>query len=88
MPNIPETAMAMLAATSLGATWASCGSELGMQAVIDRFSQISPKVLITVDGYLYKNKPFTMLPDVKAVVDAVPSIRKVVVVPYASERPT
>jgi acetoacetyl-CoA synthetase len=87
MPNIPETAIAMLAATSLGATWASCGSELGMQAVIDRFSQISPKVLITVDGYLYKNKPFTMLPDVKAVVDAVPSIEKVIVVPYASDTP-
>ena len=87
MPNIPETAVAMLAATSLGATWASCGSELGMQAVIDRFSQISPKVLFTVDGYLYKNKPFTMLPDVKAVVDAVPSIEKVIVVPYASDTP-
>jgi acetoacetyl-CoA synthetase len=87
MPNIPETAVAMLATTSLGATWASCGSELGMQAVIDRFSQISPRVLITVDGYLYKNKPFMMLPDVKAVVDAVPSIEKVVVVPYASEKP-
>jgi acetoacetyl-CoA synthetase len=87
MPNIAETAIAMLATTSLGATWASCGSELGMQAVIDRFSQISPKVLFTVDGYLYKNKPFSMLADVKAVVDAVPSIEKVIVVPYASEAP-
>jgi acetoacetyl-CoA synthetase len=87
MPNITETPIAMLAATSLGATWASCGSELGMQAVIDRFSQIAPKVLFTVDGYLYKNKPFTMLPDVKAVVEAVPSIEKVVVVAYATETP-
>jgi acetoacetyl-CoA synthetase len=87
MPNIPETPIAMLAATSLGATWASCGSELGMHAVIDRFSQISPKVLFTVDGYLYKNKPFMMLPDVKAVVDAVPSIERVIAVPYASTSP-
>ncbi len=87
MPNIPQTPIAMLAATSLGATWASCGSELGVQAVIDRFSQVSPKVLFTVDGYLYKNKPFTMLADVRAVVKAVPSIEKVVVVPYASESP-
>lgn len=87
MPNMAETAIAMLAATSLGATWASCGSELGMQAVIDRFSQIEPKVLFTVDGYLYKNKPFPMLSDVKAVVDAVPSIEKVVVVSYVSETP-
>lgn len=87
MPNITETALAMLATTSIGATWASCGSELGTQAVIDRFSQIEPKVLFTVDQYLYKNKPFNMLPDIKAVVDAVPSIDKVVIVSYVSERP-
>ena len=87
MPNITETAVAMLAATSIGATWASCGSELGMQAVIDRFSQIEPKVLFAVDGYLYKNKPFNMLADVRAVVDAVPSIEKVVIVPYVDEKP-
>ncbi len=87
MPNIPETPTAMLAATSIGATWASCGSELGVQAVIDRFSQIEPKVMFTVDGYPYKNKPFPMLQDVKTVVEAVPSIAKVVVVPYVSEKP-
>jgi acetoacetyl-CoA synthetase len=87
MPNIVETATAMLAATSIGATWGSCGSELGVQAVIDRFSQIEPKVLFAVDGYLYKNKPFPMLHDVKAVVEAVPSIEKVVIVPYAGATP-
>jgi len=87
MPNMTETAIAMLATTSIGATWASCGSELGMQAVIDRFSQIEPKVLFAVDGYLYKNKPFNMLSDVKEVVEAVPSIEKVVIVPYVSEKP-
>jgi len=88
MPNMTETAIAMLAATSIGATWASCGSELGMQAVIDRFSQIAPKVLFTVDGYLYKNKPFPMIADVKAVVEAVPSIKKVVIVPISTNIPT
>ena len=87
MPNMTETAIAMLAATSIGATWASCGSELGIQAVIDRFSQIAPKVLFAVDGYLYKNKPFSMLASVKAVVDAVPSIERVVIVPYIDEGP-
>jgi acetoacetyl-CoA synthetase len=87
MPNMVETAVAMLAATSTGAAWASCGSELGVQAVIDRFSQIAPRVLFTVDGYLYKNKPFPMLKDVKTVVEAVPSIEKVVVVPYISDAP-
>jgi acetoacetyl-CoA synthetase len=87
MPNMMETAIAMLATTSIGAIWASCGSELGMQAVIDRFSQIAPRVLFTVDGYLYKNKPFSMLKDVKEVVEAVPSIEKVIVVSYASDSP-
>ena len=87
MPNMIETATAMLAATSIGATWASCGTELGMQAVIDRFSQIEPKVLFAVDGYLYKNKPFPLLSDVKAVVEAVPSIEQVVIVSYVNEKP-
>jgi acetoacetyl-CoA synthetase len=87
MPNIMETAIAMLAATSTGATWASCGSELGIQAVIDRFSQIKPKVLFTVDGYLYKNKPFNMLADVKEIVNAIPSIENVVIVPYVNGNP-
>ncbi len=87
MPNITETAIAMLATTSAGATFASCGSELGARAVIDRLGQIQPKVLFTVDGYVYKDKPFSMLSDVKAIVEAVPSIEKVVIVPYASEAP-
>ncbi len=87
MPNMPETAIAMLASTSLGATWASCGSELGVQAVIDRFSQIEPKILFAVDGYLYKNKPFHMLHDVKEVVESVPSLERVIVVPYANDAP-
>jgi len=87
MPNMVETVVAMLAATSIGAVWASCGSELGVQAVIDRFGQIEPKVLFAADGYLYKNKPFPMLADVKTVVEAVPSIEKVVVVSSIYERP-
>ena len=87
IPNIAEAGIAMLSATALGATWASCGAELGVQAVIDRFSQIGPKVLFAVDGYLYKNKPFYLLSEVKAVVEAVPTIEKVVVVPYVSENP-
>jgi acetoacetyl-CoA synthetase len=86
MPNMTETAIAMLATTSLGATWASCGSELGMQAVIDRFSQIAPKILFTVDGYPYKNKPFPMVADVKEVVESVPSIEKVIVISYIHEK--
>lgn len=87
MPNIAETAIAMLAATSLGATWGSCGSELSMQAVVDRFSMIEPKVLFTVDAYFYKNQSFNLLPDVQALVKALPSIEKVVVVSCLTEKP-
>lgn len=87
MPNMAETAIAMLASTSIGATWASCGAELGVQAVIDRFSQIAPKVLFAVDGYLYKNKTFDIMAQVRAVVEAVPSIERVVIVPYVSVTP-
>jgi len=85
MPNIAETVISMLAVTSLGATWASCGSELGAQAVIERFAQIKPKILFAADGYIYKNKQFDMLPDVKAVVEAVPSIEKVVIIRYVGK---
>jgi acetoacetyl-CoA synthetase len=87
MPNMTETAIAMLASTSIGATWASCGAELGVQAVIDRFSQIEPKVLFAVDGYLYKNKTFDIMAQVRAVAEAVPTIERVVIVPYISETP-
>jgi acetoacetyl-CoA synthetase len=87
MPNMIETATAMLATTSIGATWASCGSELGVQAVIDRFGQIEPKILFAVDGYLHKNRAFPMLHDVKQVAEAVPSIEQVVIVPYVDASP-
>lgn len=78
----------MLAVTSIGAIWASCGAELQPSAVIDRFAQIEPKVLISVDGYLYKDKVFDINDNIKTVVEAIPSIEKVIVVSYVSEKPT
>ena len=87
MPNIPETPIAMLATTSLGAVWSSCGTELGSSAVIDRFSQITPKVLFTVDGYPYKGKVFDVLGNVREIVEAVPSLEKVIVIPYTTGKP-
>ena len=78
MPNVVETAIAMLAATSVGAVWACCGAELGPNAVLDRLGQVKPKVLIAADGYLYKGREFDILPSVAKVVDGVPSIAKVV----------
>ena len=85
IPNLIETPIAMLAATAIGATWASCGAELQPSAVIDRFGQIEPKVLISVDGYFYRDKEFNIISNAKAVVDAIPSIEKVIVVSYISQ---
>ncbi len=85
IPNLIETAIAMLAATSIGAIWASCGAELQPSAVIDRFGQIEPKVLFTVDGYYYRDKIFKIISNAKKVVEVIPSIEKVIVVSYISD---
>ncbi len=78
MPNLLETAIAMLAATSVGAVWACCGAELGPGAVLDRLGQIEPKVLFAADGYIYKGKRFDILPNLEKVVEGIPSLKKVV----------
>ncbi len=82
MPNLIETAIAMLAATSIGATWASCGAELGTQAALDRLGQVEPKVLFTADGYYYKGKIFDVLAKAREVARGIPSVEKVVVASY------
>jgi acetoacetyl-CoA synthetase len=87
MPNMMETAIAMLAATSIGATWSSCATDIGSGAVIDRFGQIEPKVLFTVNGYYYKGKAFHSLANAAEVVKGIPSIEKVVVTSYTEEVP-
>ena len=87
MPNLIETAIAMLAATSIGATWASCGAELGTRAALDRLGQIEPKVLFTADGYFYKSKIFSVLPKAEKVARGIPSLEKVVVASYVEAEP-
>ncbi len=87
MPNLPETAIAMLAATSLGATWCSCATDLGAQAALDRLGQVAPKVLFTADGYFYKTKVFNTLPNAELVVNGIPSLEKVIVTGYTGSRP-
>ncbi len=82
MPNMIQTTIALLATTSLGALWTSCGAELGPAAVLDRFDQIEPKVLFTADGYFYKNQVFEILSNARKVADGIPSIEKVVVASY------
>ena len=86
MPNIIETPIAMLASTAIGATWACCGTELAPFAVQDRFGQIEPKIMFTADGYFYKGKAFNTLSNAEKVAEGVPSIEKVVVVPYVSQK--
>ena len=82
MPNLIETAIAMLAVTSVGAVWSSCATDLGRQAVLDRFGQIEPKVLFTADGYFYKGKTFSSLANADEVARGIPSLEKVIVVRY------
>ncbi len=82
MPNMPETIVAMLAATSMGATWSSCSPDFGIKGVLDRFGQIQPKVLFTADGYFFKGKKLDSLERIKNIVRSIPSAEKVVVVPY------
>ncbi len=85
LPNIEESAIAMLAATSIGAVWACCGAELGSGAVLDRLGQIKPKVLFAVDGYVYKGKKVDISSNVKDVAEGVPSLEKIVTVHRLAE---
>ncbi len=87
MPNIPETVVAMLAATSLGAVWSSCSPDFGFQGVMDRFGQVQPKVLFAADGYYYNGKTFSSLDRISRVKAEIKSIQKVVVVPFTQEKP-
>ncbi len=87
MPNLPETVIAMLAATSLGAVWSSCSPDFGLRGVLDRFCQIQPKILFTADGYLYGGKRFDSLERIRGILAEIPGIERVVVVPYMERKP-
>jgi acetoacetyl-CoA synthetase len=82
MPNMPEAVIAMLAATSLGAVWTSCSPDFGVQGVVDRFGQVEPVLLIACDGYLYNGKAVPTLARIAECVEQLPSVQRVVVVPY------
>lgn len=87
LPNLPETLIAMLAAASLGAIWSSASPDFGVQGVLDRFGQIAPKVLICVDGYWYNGKAVDCLVKNAEVAARLPSLERVVVVPYLAANP-
>ncbi|MBS4032131.1 MAG: acetoacetate--CoA ligase [Clostridiales bacterium] len=86
MPNMAETVVAMLATASIGAIWSSCSPDFGFQGVMDRFGQIKPKVLFTANGYSYNGKTFDSLEKAKQITEKIPTIEKVVVVPYTEPR--
>jgi acetoacetyl-CoA synthetase len=87
LPNLPESVVAMLAATSLGAIWSSCSPDFGANGVLDRFGQIQPKILFCADGYRYAGKRIDSLARVREVRERIREIERVVVVPYLHERP-
>jgi acetoacetyl-CoA synthetase len=87
MPNIPESVIAFLACASLGAVWSSCSPDFGTPSVISRFKQIEPKILFAVDGYQYNGKKFDRMDVVADLERELPTLEKIVLVPYLNEEP-
>jgi acetoacetyl-CoA synthetase len=87
VPSIPEALVLLLATASLGAVWSSCSPDFGAASVVDRFTQIEPAVLVTVDGYHYNGKPFDRTAVVGEIQAALPSLRSTVVIPYLEPEP-
>ncbi len=85
--NRPEAIVAMLATASLGAVWSSCSPDFGVDAVLDRFGQIEPKVLFATDGYFYNGKSIDSRPALRSISARLPTLSAVVVVPYRDDAP-
>ena len=88
LPNTPEAVVAFLATASMGAVWSSCAPEFGVQAVIDRFAQIEPAVLIVVTGYRYGTMSVDRIADITQILEALPTVRETVVVDYFDDAPS
>jgi acetoacetyl-CoA synthetase len=87
MPNMPETVIAMLATTAIGAIWSSCSPDFGVQGVLDRFGQIEPRILLSADGYYYNGKQHDSLVKLAEIREGLPSVEKVVVAPLVDSQP-
>jgi acetoacetyl-CoA synthetase len=87
MPNIPETMIAMLATTAIGATWACCSPDFGARGALDRLAQLSPKVLFCVDGYRYGGKDFDRREELKHIVSALDGVQHLIYLPYLDHAP-
>lgn len=86
VPNMPESIIAMLAAASIGAIWSSSSPDFGIKGVLDRFSQIAPKVIFAADGYYYKGKVINSQEKLLGILDQLPSVEKVVLFEYTKNR--
>jgi acetoacetyl-CoA synthetase len=82
LPNTPEALAAGLACMSIGAIWSACSPDFGVRSVVDRFAQIEPSVLLAVDGYRYGGRDFSRLAEVRALQEALPSVRQTVLLRY------
>ncbi len=83
--NMPEAIIGLLATSSIGAIWSSCSPDFGVQGVLDRFGQIEPKVLLSVDGYFYGGKTHDNLGKLAEIAARLPSVVRIVVIPYVTE---
>ena len=88
IPNMPEAIIAALAAAAIGAVWSSCSPDFGVQGLLDRFGQIAPRVLIAADGYFYGGKTHDIRPRIAAALEQLPSVERVIVVPYVEAAPS
>lgn len=87
LTNTPEATISLLAANSIGAVWSSCSPDFGVSSVIDRFAQVSPKVLIAVNGYQYGGKVYDKTDVVKEVISALPTVEKVILIDIVGATP-
>lgn len=87
LPNIPEAVITMLATTSIGATWSSCSPDFGVEAVVDRFGQIAPKILFATDGHFYNGKAHDELKKIQQITHQLPSLKQTLIIPYISAKP-
>ena len=88
MPHVPETVVAFLAASSLGAVFTSTSADFGVDGVVDRFGQTEPKVLVAADGYTYGGRSFDLVPRLREITAQLPSVQKTLLVGYLDESPT
>ena len=85
--NVPEAIVAALGAAAIGAVWSSCSPDFGVQGVLDRFGQIEPLMLVATDGYFYGGKRHDVMPRIAEIASRLPTVERVVVIPYTTEQP-